>query len=243
MLVLALDTSTRVGSCALARDGVVLHELASDPSKSHAEHLPGDLMVLLEHASTGLDAIDVFAVTTGPGSFTGLRVGIATMQGLAFARGKPLIGVSALDALAAIVRSNFRNSMPDGGRGLIATWINAWRGEVYAALYDNHHAIEGPTVELPDAILGRLLRSRLPTPASPITFVGDGAAALAPLIQNSMGDRAVIADPHEPLLAGVVAQLATDAAANGVLPPPDAIRPLYVRRTDAELARDARVRP
>src|SRR5215213_4015781 len=105
MLILALDTTTRAGSCALGRDGIVMHEFASDPASSHAEHLPGDLIALLGVAQLGLDVIDVFAVATGPGSFTGLRVGIATMQGLAFAAGKPLIGVSALDALAAVAHA------------------------------------------------------------------------------------------------------------------------------------------
>ena len=94
MLILALDTTTRAGSCALARDGVVMHDLAGDPARSHAEHLPGDLIALLDMAQLGLDAIDVFAVATGPGSFTGLRVGIATMQGLAFVNRRPLVPVS-----------------------------------------------------------------------------------------------------------------------------------------------------
>src|SRR3954464_12646327 len=145
MLILALDTTTRTGSSALVRDGVVLCEAASDPEQSAAQHLPGDLIALLDAAHVGLDAIDVFAVAIGPGSFTGLRVGIATMQGLAFAVGKPLIGVSALAALAAIA-----------GSGRVAAWIDAWRGEVYAALYHDGREIELPTVEQPAVILDRM---------------------------------------------------------------------------------------
>src|SRR4051794_9583886 len=98
MLVLALDTTTRIGSCALCRDRLVLIDRPSDPEQSHAEHLPGDLLALLEAADLDLGAVDAFAVVTGPGSFTGLRVGIATMQGLAFATHKPLVGISGLDA-------------------------------------------------------------------------------------------------------------------------------------------------
>src|SRR5688500_8569540 len=139
MLILALDTTTRAGSCALARDGSVVRELTSDPGKSHAEHLPGDLMALLEAARVRLDAIDVFAVATGPGSFTGLRVGIATMQGLAFAEGKPLYGVSALDALAAV-------AAPAAHGGRITAWIDAWRGEVYEAYYEQGATLDQPVV-------------------------------------------------------------------------------------------------
>jgi tRNA threonylcarbamoyladenosine biosynthesis protein TsaB len=232
MLVLALDTTTRAGSCALVRDGVTVHEFAGDPSSSHAEHLPGDLITLLESRDVPLEAIDVFAVATGPGSFTGLRVGIATMQGLAFATGKPLVGVSALDALAQLAAA-------DAG-DMIATWIDAWRGEVYAALYAKGHEIEPPTVEHPAEVLRRLGARMSDQADGGCVFVGDGAASFAGDIRSVLGRRARIAEPAMPLLAAAIGRLAGDVAAAGTRPGPDAIRPLYVRRTDAELARDAR---
>src|SRR5262245_22331077 len=131
MLVLALDTTTSSGSCALARDGRVVGEQVNDAPNAHAEHLPGDLISLLDRAGVALSEIDAFAVATGPGSFTGLRIGIATMQGLAFAEGKPLVGVSGFDALARIAGN-------DSAKGFgVATWVEAWRGEVFAALYED----------------------------------------------------------------------------------------------------------
>src|SRR5688500_13646290 len=145
MRILALDTTTRAGSCALARDGRVVRELASDAAAPPASRLPGDLVTLLEREGVALAEIDVYAVATGPGSFTGLRVGIATMQGLALAAGKPLVGVSALDALAAVA-----------GFARVATWMDAWRGEVYAALYDEGHEAAAPAVLHPDTVLARL---------------------------------------------------------------------------------------
>lgn len=229
MLVLGLDTTTRAGSCALARDGVVVIERASDATRPQASRLPGELMVLLDQQPVTLRDIDVFAVATGPGSFTGMRVGIATMQGLAFAGGKPLIGVSALDALAR-----------HAADVLVATWIDAWRGEVYAALYDNGVEVEGPSVESPPVILARLASERVARRRDRITFIGDGVEAHAPTIRTSLGDVAMIVEPTTPLLAGTIATLATDAARAGHAPPPHAIRPLYVRRPDAELARNAR---
>jgi tRNA threonylcarbamoyladenosine biosynthesis protein TsaB len=229
MLILALDTTTRAGSCALARDGRVLRELASDVSRPPASRLPGDLMTLLERERIALPDIDVYAVATGPGSFTGLRVGIATMQGLAVATEKPLIGVSAFDALTIIAS---RAGSAERTRRT-ATWIDAWRGEVYAALYENGREVEAPTVSHPDVLLTRL-------GGQPTLFVGDAAATYHDLIETRLGHDARFADPVVPLLAGAIATLASDAARAGQRPPPHAIRPLYVRRTDAELARDAK---
>ena len=233
MLVLGLDTTTRAGSCALVRDGVVLRERASDVTRPQASRLPGELMTLLDQDGAALRDIDAFAVATGPGSFTGMRVGIATMQGLAFAAGKPLIGVSALDALAV------HGARSAGERGMIATWIDAWRGEVYAALYENGREVAAPSVGAPAAILARLGPPQ-EGPRNPLVFIGDGAEIHAAIIRDTLGARATLAEPTVPLLAGTIATLATAAARAGHAPPPHAIRPLYVRRTDAELARDAR---
>jgi tRNA threonylcarbamoyladenosine biosynthesis protein TsaB len=194
----------------------------SSETQEHASRLPRDLMTLLDAAAVALADVDVFAVATGPGSFTGLRIGIATMQGLAFAGDKPLIGISSFDALA---------HQTDGAR--TATWIDAWRGEVYAALYEQGRMTRGPVVTHPidelDALRG-----------VPTRFIGDGAAIHREAIERAMGEQATIASPVAPLLAGTIARLAGEAARRGECPPPHAIRPLYVRRSDAELVRDAR---
>ena len=222
MLVLALDTTTSTGSCALARDGRVVCEYVGDTPNAHAEHLPGDLMLLLERAGTPLSDIDVFAVATGPGSFTGLRIGIATMQGLAFAGEKPLVGVSGFDALARMGRGHER----------VATWVGAWRGEVFAALYENGHQLREPVVSRPELLLASM-RGR------PTFFIGDGARMHDAAIRRTLGEAASLAEPLAPALAGTIALLAGETALTGEHVP-HAIRPLYIsRRTDAELARDA----
>src|SRR5512132_3725834 len=102
MLTLALDTSAAAGSAALLRDGHVVAERAGDGSRTHGERLPRELMELLESAGVTLRDIDRFAVSTGPGSFTGLRVGIATIQGLALAQHKLVVPVSSFEALAFV---------------------------------------------------------------------------------------------------------------------------------------------
>jgi len=221
VLVLALDTTTRGGSCALARDGVVLDERSTE-SAEYAARLPGDLMALLDRTGVALAEVDAFAVATGPGSFTGLRIGIATMQGLAFASTRPLIGVSTFDALA------HHASAPR-----TATWIDAWRREVYAALYENGELVREPTVDRPEHIIAAVRNMTT-------HFIGDGVTAYRELIERELGGAATIAEPTAPPLAGTIAHLATAAAARGAAPPPHAIRPLYVRRSDAELVRNAR---
>jgi tRNA threonylcarbamoyladenosine biosynthesis protein TsaB len=230
VLVLALDTTTSSGSCALARDGVVLSQQVNDAPNAHAEHLPRDLMSLLDRAGVGLSTIDVFAVATGPGSFTGLRIGIATMQGLAFAEGKPLVGVSGFDALAHIAEGLPRRS-PQAKVGRVGTWVDAWRGEVFAALYEDGREIEAPVVSRPETLLE-------PMRGRPTLFLGDGARAHQEAIHRVLGEAGRVADPVAPPLAGTIAILAS--AARGGDHQPHAIRPLYVRRTDAELAQDAR---
>jgi tRNA threonylcarbamoyladenosine biosynthesis protein TsaB len=206
----------------VARDGVVLNEASGDRNRPHDARLPTDLMALLEGTNLDLRDVDLYAVATGPGSFTGLRIGIATMQGLAYAAGKPLIGISAFDALARSVR----------GAPAVATWVDAWRGEVFAARYEREVEVEPPTVEKPQALLSRI--------ATPTLFIGDAVPVYADVIQRLCGERARFADPPAPALSGTIAQIATEAAVAGHRPGPEEIRPLYVRRPDAELARDAR---
>jgi tRNA threonylcarbamoyladenosine biosynthesis protein TsaB len=200
----------------------MIRELRGDPNRPHDTRLPGDLMTLLDEARIDLGIIDVYAVATGPGSFTGLRIGIATMQGLAFAAGKPLIGVSGFDALARTVQ----------GAPAVATWVDAWRGEVFAARYENDVEVDSPTVEKPATILSRI--------TAPTLFIGDAVPIYADVILRACGDRALFAEPSAPPLAGTIAQLATEQARAGHRPAPDEIRPLYIRRPDAERARDAR---
>lgn len=224
MLILSLDTTTRAGSCALLRDES-LREEASDASRDHAERLPGDLAALLQHQGVSLQTIDAFAVATGPGSFTGLRVGIATMQGLAVATGKPLFGVSAFDALAMLATS----LNPDVRYNRMATWVDAWRGEVFAAVYQEGRERDAPVVAAPDFLLERLLDG-------PTLFAGDGALLYEREIRERLGPAAVFSVPVAPLLGGAVARLAAQAYLTGQRPLPHAIRPMYVRRSDAELA-------
>src|SRR5437867_12988817 len=100
MRVLALDTTTAAGSLAIVDDDRVVVERMGDPARSHTERLPGDILLALGDCDLAVSNIDLFAIASGPGSFTGLRTGIATIQGLAVVNRKRVVPVTALTALA-----------------------------------------------------------------------------------------------------------------------------------------------
>ena len=223
VLVLALDTTTRSGSTAVVSGGELVCEIVGDGSRTHGERLPRELMRVLEAASVGLDSIDLLAVAAGPGSFTGLRVGIAAMQGLAMSTGRKIVPISALDALAAA---------GENGSAPIAAWIDAQRGEVFAALYDpsGRQVLMEPSSLPPirtlevweDALRGEAVR-----------IIGDGARRYEAAIRERLGGRAEILTT--PPIAGIIGRLA--AASPGRAVSPHAVVPIYIRRPDAELAR------
>lgn len=226
MLILSLDTTTRAGSAAVARDGRVLAEMTGDPALTHGQRLPGDLMRLIDAAGVALEDIELFAVAAGPGSFTGLRVGIATVQGLATAAGRLVVPVSTLDALAHTV---------DPPPARLGAWMDAQRGEVFAALYDSaRHAVTEPTSAGADATLSAWASA---LHLGDVTFVGDGAVRYADAIRDRLGERAAIVHPA-PLLAGAIGTLAWERRDHAVLP--HAVVPIYIRKPDAELARARR---
>jgi tRNA threonylcarbamoyladenosine biosynthesis protein TsaB len=233
VVVLALETCTRAGSVALVRDGRLLDHAAGDPSRLHGERLPEAILALLDRHGLSTADVDVYAVACGPGSFTGLRVGIATIQGLALAHGRRVVPVTTLDALAWIAAGG--SEAPPR----LAAWLDAQRQEVFAALYapargEEPEPLTDPAVGVPAAIL-EAWRDRL----GPFEcrFAGDGALRYREVIAAALGSRAAVVDPLPPL-ATAVAELAARRAARGRTVAPHAVVPLYVRRPDAELARE-----
>jgi tRNA threonylcarbamoyladenosine biosynthesis protein TsaB len=229
MLVLALDTTTRQGSVALARDGGVVAVYAGDAAITHGERLPGDLMRLFDAHDLRVADVDLFAVASGPGSLTGLRIGIATMQGFALAHSKPLAGISALDAIVDAVSSQLS---PLSSGGEVAAWMDAGRGQVFSARYSNGEVVEPALVDTPAEILARWAQEG----THPALFGGDGALAYRDLIRAA-APGAEILEPVPPL-APSIARLAERHLHQYGPSAPDAIRPIYIRRSDVELARD-----
>jgi tRNA threonylcarbamoyladenosine biosynthesis protein TsaB len=257
--ILALDTTSRAGSVAVARDGSLLYQHSGDPGLTHGQRLPGDLTRALEHAGIRIDDLDLLAVASGPGSFTGLRVGVAAMQGLAVARGLRVVPIPTLEALARTVdmdtvaiaagdtdtvASAFRRKSGGEPSRLIAAWMDGQRGEVFAALYEvlppkggSHKVavttIHAPMAGTPAAVLDAWA---LRDDGSPIIFIGDGAVRYRGVLASRFGPRARVLDP--PFLAATIARIAFEEPHRAV--EPGGIVPVYIRRSDAELARERR---
>jgi tRNA threonylcarbamoyladenosine biosynthesis protein TsaB len=237
MRVLSLDTTTSGGSVALVDDGGLVEERGGDPSRTPAQRLPDELLSLLEANAVPMSAIDVFAVASGPGSFTGLRVGIATIQGAAFVHRRPVAAVSALRALGVI---GSRDAQPGD---VVGTWMDAHRRDVFSALYrvgfanpddpDRLVELEPPMVGDPVATLERWR----PLLADATIMVGDGAILYAEAIDRSMPPSYRIVRPT-PLLAGAIGRMALVLARSGIVVDAGGVQPLYVRRPDAELDRE-----
>jgi tRNA threonylcarbamoyladenosine biosynthesis protein TsaB len=237
MRVLALDTTTPAGSVAIVDDDGVLVEEIGDPAKSLAERLPGDILGALERSGLTVAAVDIFAIAAGPGTFTGLRIGIATIQGLAFVNSKRVVPVSALAALAAAA------SRDEPAARIIGAWMEAHRRDVFSALYKTSDRspfdpeglieVEGPAVGDPASTLRRWESAGY----TPDVLVGDGA------IMFAEGIPAQISTLGQLPLAAVIGQKALVRARAGDTLDPAAVQPLYIRRPDVEITRDALHRP
>ena len=238
MRVIALDTTTRAGSVALVEDDRVVDERDGDGARTHAERLPGEIMAMASVHGVKLSDVDLYAVASGPGSFTGLRIGIATIQGLAFVNGRRIVAVPALEAMAELGSVGLQPGT------IIAGWMDAHRREVFAAIYRVTDAapfsagrlveIEGPTVGDP---LSTLARWRALIGAKPVVLVGDGAVMYADVIAQAVPAARVLVPPP---LAGAIGRMAVARRAAAVTPAD--MRALYVRRPDAELDRERKAR-
>ena len=222
--ILAVDTATRCCSVAVQAGGRLVAETAVLSDRTHSEHLMGMIREALKSAGLTIRAINGMAVSIGPGSFTGLRIGISTVQGLALAGGKPCVGVSSLEAMACACLP-----WPHG----IWALMDARKGELYSGRYrERSGRLEqlGPEQVLPlEAVLGSI--------DFPHLFIGDGAERYGERIRSALGDLAVFAPPERNFpRAGTLARLAQPSLMKGG-GGRDAglLVPHYLRRSDAEL--------
>jgi ribosomal-protein-alanine N-acetyltransferase len=228
MVILALETATREGSIALWDHGVCRARTGTDP-RTHGERLPNELLEWLAAHGRTLGEVEMFAVVSGPGSFTGLRVGIAAVQGLALVSGRPVAPVPTLDALA-------RPHLQAAETGaVVAACLDGQRGEVFLAAFEangaGHRQVVEPMAGMPEEAANRL---RAEAEGRPVVLVGSGGLKYAAAFEASL-PRVVIVPPAEPLAATAAEVAAGDPGRAG---PPHALRPVYVRRPDAVIARD-----
>lgn len=227
MLILALDTSTTSGSIALTRSGEVLAKVDESKVKAHAEWLMCAIDQLFSTVDETIGDVDLFAIGVGPGSFTGLRIGVSTIKGLAWSLDKPVVGVSTLRALAM-------NITAPGT--LLCPVLDARKKELYAALY-RVGGDKGELLELlsDSAIAPKSLYDKISgiSKGEEVLFLGSGLEKYAEDIERQV-ERATFAPEDSWLIRAVnIAKLATlEGAKRGS---PQALVPLYRRRSEAEL--------
>jgi tRNA threonylcarbamoyladenosine biosynthesis protein TsaB len=222
-LLLTVDTSTTAGSVAVSRGETLLGEVLLNVKSTHTDRLLLTLRQLLSDTGLQLTDLDALAVVLGPGSFTGLRVGVATVKGLALAMGKPVLGVSTLQTLAMQV------PFP---RHPLCVLLDARKNEVYVGLYrwegGRPVPIRPEMVIAPEQLLEALEGETL--------FTGDGSVAYRTLISRRIGSRAhfVPWSLHPPRASGA-AVLALAALREGGTIPLAQLAPRYIRLSEAEI--------
>jgi len=208
MIVLGLDTCLNACSAAVLQDEIVLARASEVMARGHQERLAPLVAEVMAQSGVAFSRLDRVGVTVGPGSFTGLRVGLAFAQGLAAALGVPAVGVGTLEALAALDQEGLAFAVLDGRRG-----------QVYLQAFEDGASLMAPDVVSVEVALARLAEL---SGGRPVTLIGSGAALLAPVAPTA---RIVAAEGADPV---VVARLAAGR-------PPAPPRPLYLRAPDARL--------
>ena len=228
MLILGIDTATPIAAVGVVRDDEVLAEVFEQSATGHAARLPFLVEQALTVAACELADIDAFAVSVGPGSFTGLRVGLSFAKGVAFATGARIAGVSTLEALAAVAL---------GSSELVAVVLDARRGETYMALFGKPAArperLTSDESLAPDDA-ARQIRARARETAS-CMVVGD-AAERYPESFAALRDRRFTFAPFTEIhpLGSAVARLGARRLARGESDRLESIVPVYVRPSAAE---------
>jgi tRNA threonylcarbamoyladenosine biosynthesis protein TsaB len=224
MKILAIDTSTTSGSVALLEGTRLMAEWTLESAQTHNRRLLRTIDDLLRQAGWAIVEIDGFAVSTGPGSFTGIRIGLTTMKTLAWALGRQFAAIPTLDALAAPFRFS---------RLPVCAMLDARKKEVYCALYraDGAGRIcrEGPYRAIPPEQVAGLIEA-------PTIFCGDGWLLYRSEILEKVRDLAVEASASQHIVrAGAVGELAARKFADGCADDPVTTVPIYVRPSEAEV--------
>lgn len=228
MLILGIETSTKTGSVAVVSETGVIAQYSLNIEVTHSERLMATVDRVLCDTGITMADMDGYAVAIGPGSFTGLRIGLAAVKGLALVTGKPVAAVPTLRALAW--------NLPYAGHP-ICPMLDARKNEVYAALYqfDGSALVQTmPEAVLPLSRLAELISGK-------VVMTGEAALLFQGNIENLFGERACIA-PRSAVLpsAASVAEIGMHMIQNNEQADPDSLTPLYIRRPEAEVAWEKR---
>ena len=222
MKILGIDTSTMMGAVGIVEDDTLVAELRTNVALTHSERLMAHVDGLLKTARLTLKEMDGFAVTIGPGSFTGLRIGLAAAKALAYAGGKPIAGIPTLEALA----DNLSYS-----RYQIAPCLDTRKKMLYAAIYKVTDTVR-KEVMAPAAITPQELAERI---EEPTVFLGEGAYVYREYFEARLCCQALFApralgSPSGATVAFRGLKMINDGRASD----PMSLVPYYIRKSDAE---------
>lgn len=231
MTILAVDTSGPVAGVAVLRDGGLVYEGAAVNRLTHSVNLMPMVEEALTKSATDIADVDLFAAVTGPGSFTGVRIGVSAVKGMAHGAGKPCVAVDALEALAAGVCLS---------PGLICPIQDARAGQVYGAAFQSGmpplRVMADAAAKLDDFIAKAL---KMAQPHQTLCFVGDGVTTYRQAIEAALGERVVFPPAHlsylRPAAVAALAYAKQDEAVDYL-----ALMPSYLRAPQAERARAAK---
>lgn len=235
-LILAAETSTAINSVALLRDGALLAEAVIDGRRLHSERLLPTVDWLLGEAGLSLRDVELLAVSSGPGSFTGLRIGAATWKGLALANNLPMVAVPTLDAMTRLC--------PCAPASHLAVVLDARMKEVFAAVYRFEAGQRIKVVEDRACALDDLLETVAALDGfeeSGFTLMGDGADLYRERIVSRFARATVAAPAQGAPRASAVALEALALQAAGACTDAALVSPVYLRKSQAEINRDLKL--
>lgn len=223
MIILSIDSSSKVATIALLEDNNLIGEYVLNNKKEHSTILMPMLQQLLTDTNKSIDDIDGFVISKGPGSFTGLRIGMATIKGLAFGSNKPYISISTLEALAYSL-STFN--------GLICPIMDALRENVYTSIYNNldykfEEVISPTSIDIDELV------SLIKKENKDVIFVGDGVEKHKEYILNNTPN-AKFAPTHLNIIrASSLGELGLNLIKNNIVDNPNSA-PVYLKKPQAE---------
>ncbi len=229
--ILAIDTSSASGSIALVQSGSVTAELTVGNAGRHSEWLLPAIEEFMKDCGLDISEVDLFAASSGPGSFTGLRIGVSTLKGLAWALSRPVIGVSALEALAMNIK---------GRDALISPVFDARKGQLYSALFTLSRGclkrVTQDAAVYPGELAGMLAGSGLLDGAAPLIFIGHGLSVYGDIIKAGIDGALFAEEELWEVSAGNIGLLAASKFGEAVTPME--LLPVYRRASEAEFKRN-----
>ncbi len=224
MKILAIDTSSKICSVSVLEDKNVLIENHNDDEKTHSQKLMPIIDETLKHANLTLDDIDLLACSQGPGSFTGIRIGISTVKAFADVKNIPIIGVTSLEALAYNVKSN----------NLVASIVDSKHDNVYFAMYefDNGCKIIEEPISCTITTVVEILKNHS---NKNIILVGDGSAVHHELLNEELSNIKFASDEQNLQTSISVGLAALDKYNNSNYSPTFSVSPIYLKKSEAEI--------